>query len=85
MKEGHVRATYVDNTTHGDYIIQEMKEAGVPAPEGVIFTQPSKMKMAQLLKQRMIEGVFHIPFDRETLDELNLEKYELKKTGMISF
>jgi len=80
-----VRAVYVDNTKHGDYIIQDMAEAGVPAPEGVTFTQPSKMEMAQLLKQRMVEGTFRMPFDRETLDEFNVEKYELTKTGKISF
>jgi len=80
-----VRAVYVDNTKHGDYIIQDMAEAGVPNPEGITFTQPSKMEMAQLLKQRMVEGAFRMPFDRETLDELNVEKYELTKTGKISF
>lgn len=78
-------AVYVDKTKHGDYIIQDMEEAGVPSPEGITFTQNTKMEMAQLLKQRMIEGTFRMPFDRETLDELNVEKYELTKTGKISF
>ena len=70
---------------HGDYIIQDMVEAGVPNPKGITFTQTTKMEMAQLMKQRMREGLFHMPFDRETLDELNVEKYELTKTGKISF
>ena len=80
-----VRAVYVDKTKHGDYIIEDMEEAGVPNPEGITFTQTSKMEMAQLLKQRMAEGAFRMPFDRETLDELNVERYELTKTGRISF
>ena len=62
-----------------------MVEAGVPNPKGIAFTQATKMEMAQLMKQRMREGLFHMPFDRETLDELNVEKYELTKTGKISF
>ena len=41
--------------------------------------------MAQLLKQRMTEATLRIPFHRETLDELNVEKYELTKTGRITF
>ena len=69
----------------GNYIIQDMEEAGVPHPKGITFTQNTKMEMAQLLKQRMSEGTFRMPFDRETLDELNVEKYELTKTGKISF
>ena len=80
-----IHAVYVDNTKHGDYIIQDMVEAGVPNPKGIAFTQATKMEMAQLMKQRMREGLFHMPFDRETLDELNVEKYELTKTGKISF
>jgi hypothetical protein len=43
------------------------------------------MEMAQLLKQRMIESKFKMPYDRDLLDELNIEKYELTKTGKISF
>ena len=80
-----VWSVYVDKTKHGDYIIQDMRDAGIPNPEGITFTQDTKQEMAQILKQRMIEGLFHMPFDRESLDELNVEKYELTKTGKISF
>lgn len=79
-----IHAVYIDNTKHGDYIIQDFHEAGVPESKGVTFTQNTKQEMAQLLKQRMAEGVFHMPFDRETLDELNVERYELTKTGKIT-
>ena len=33
----------------------------------------------------MIENTFRMPYDRETIDELNIEKYEFTKTGKISF
>jgi len=48
-----LQAVYVDKTKHGDYIVQDMVDAGVPNPTGITFTQDSKMEMAQLLKQRM--------------------------------
>jgi len=80
-----VEAAYVDKTKHGDYIVEDMREAGLRQAEGVTFTQASKQEMAQLLKQRMTEGLLRMPFDRDTLDELNAEKYELTKTGRIAF
>ena len=80
-----IHAVYIDNTRHGDYIVQDFQEAGVPEAEGVTFTMNSKQEMAQLLRQRMAEGNLHTPFDRSLLDELNVEKYELTKTGKILF
>lgn len=80
-----IHATYVDNTRHGDYLIGDMAEAGVPNPEGVNFTVDSKMEMAQLLKQQMQQGPLRVPYDQELLDELNNQRYELTKTGKITF
>jgi len=79
-----IRATYVDSTKHGDYIIRDMEEAGVPNPRGVFFTQEVKQEAAQILKQRLAEGKLKLPYDRGLLDELNVEQYELTKTGRIS-
>ena len=78
-------ATYVDKTKHGDYIIEDMRDAGLRRVEGINFTQNIKQEMAQLMRQRMREGRFQMPFNREILDELNVEKYELTKTGKITF
>jgi len=33
----------------------------------------------------MHEGLLKIPYDRDLLDELNAERYELTKTGKIAF
>jgi len=80
-----IHAAYIDKTKHGDYIIEDFREAGVTKAEGVTFTQNTKMEMAQLLKQRMTEGALRIPYDRSLLDELNIEQYELTKTGKITY
>ena len=80
-----IQAVYVDKTKHGDYIIQDFQDAGVREADGITFTLHTKQEMAQLLKQRMAENAFHMPYDRETLDELNVERYELTKTGKIAF
>ena len=80
----NIHAVNVDNTKHGDYIIQHIIEAGVPETKGVTFTQNSKQEMAQILKQRMTEGTLSIPYDRTLLDELNTQRYTLTKTGRIA-
>lgn len=80
-----IESVYVDKTKHGDYIISDMRDAGVAQSEGVNFTLESKQEMAQLLKQRMGEGLLRVPFEREIIDELNVERYELTKTGRIAF
>jgi hypothetical protein len=41
--------------------------------------------MAQLLRQRLQNGVLRIHYDRILLDELNAEQYELTKTGKITY
>jgi phage FluMu gp28-like protein len=79
-----IHAVHIDNTKHGDYIVQDFREAGVPQAEGVTFTQNSKMHMAQTLKQRLTEHTLKIPYDRVLLDELNTEQYEYTKTGKIT-
>jgi hypothetical protein len=78
-----IHATYVDNTKQGDYIIRDMTEAGAPNPKGIIFTQDSKQEMAQILRQRLAENRLRLPYDRSLLDELNVEQYQLTKTGRV--
>jgi len=80
-----VLSVYIDKTKHGDYIIEDFHEAGVPEAEGINFTLQTKQEMAQLMKQRMREGLLRIPYDRQLLDELNVERYQLTKTGHIVF
>jgi phage FluMu gp28-like protein len=80
-----IHATYIDSTKHGDYIVEDMKGAGVANPKGIFFTVKSKQEMAQILRQRMSGGGLRIPYDRDLLDELNVENYQLTKTGRITY
>lgn len=52
----------------------------------------AKEKMATNLKQRMIDGTFKVPYvpvrstrDVDLMAELNVERFELRKTGDIAF
>jgi len=88
----NVNAVYADVTGVGDYIVEDMVRSGVRATTGVKFTVQSKEEMATILRETMKQGRMKIPYEpvrrREDIDlcsELNVEKYELMKTGHIKF
>lgn len=85
------RKIHVDVTGVGEYICEDMENAGIKNVEGVKFTLPRKQEMASLLKQRMLEGQFRFPYftwekpyRSDYPSELNVERYQLNKDGTIS-
>ncbi|MFB3887971.1 MAG: terminase large subunit domain-containing protein [Candidatus Bathyarchaeia archaeon] len=75
----------VDQTGIGDYITEDMQNAGITQTQGVKFTQETKQEMAQWLKTTMTEKRLHIPYDNQLIPELNIEHYELTKDGKTRF
>jgi hypothetical protein len=76
----------------GDYITEDMANAGIENVEGVTFTLPRKQEMASLLKQRMLEGKYRFPYitwekpyRSDYPSELNVERFQLRKDGSITF
>ena len=87
-----VNGVYADVTGVGDYIVEDMVRSGVGATMGIKFTVQSKEEMATILRETMKQGRMKIPYEpvrrREDIDlcsELNVEKFELMKTGHIKF
>jgi phage FluMu gp28-like protein len=80
-----INKVLVDMSGVGDYIVEDMVNAGIRQTEGVKFTQETKEKMAQWLKQCMIEKKLKIPYDSDLIAELNIERFELTKDGKIKF
>jgi len=80
-----INKVLVDMTGVGDYIVEDMINAGVTETEGVKFTQESKEKMATFLKQCMVENKLKTPYDSDLIAELNIERFELTKDGKIKF
>jgi len=87
-----VRLVAADVTGVGDYIVEDMRKSGIPHVEPVLFTVRSKEMIATILREKMRKGEFKIPYTpAKTLQqvdltaELNVEKYELAKTGHIKF
>lgn len=88
-----VSAVYCDITGVGQYIVEDMQRAGVPNVTGITFTVRTKEDMATVLKEKMRRGELKIPYtpvkhpstDLDLISELNVEKFELAKTGHIKF
>jgi phage FluMu gp28-like protein len=75
----------VDQTGIGDYITEDMQNAGITNTQGIKFTQETKQEIAQHLKHAMTEKRLHIPYDSNLIAELNTERYELTKDGKTRF
>jgi phage FluMu gp28-like protein len=87
-----VRAVYADVTGVGNYIVEDMVRSGIQSVTGVTFTVQSKEEMATILREKMRSGEVRIPYvpanrleDVDMTAELNIEKYELMKTGHLRF
>jgi phage FluMu gp28-like protein len=80
-----VHRVCVDQTGVGEYITEDMKNAGIQNVEGVMFTEQRKEELATALKEKMLRDEFKLPYDRALINELNVERYELTKTGRIKF
>ena len=84
-KLGHVQKVLVDQTGVGDYIVEDMQKGGIPNVEGITLTLPTKQEILGHLKQLMQNQLFTYPFDVNLTSELNVERFELTKTGQIQF
>jgi phage FluMu gp28-like protein len=80
-----INKVLVDMTGVGDYIVEDMANAGMTGVEGVKFTQETKEHLATYLKQCMTEKRLKIPYDSELIAELNIERFELTKEGKTKF
>jgi phage FluMu gp28-like protein len=81
-----------DITGVGGYIVEDMVRGGINGVNGITFTIQSKEEMATILREKMRNQEIKIPYvptrridEVELTSELNIEKYELLKTGHLRF
>ena len=89
---GSFQKVRVDFTKEGPSIISDMEYSGIKNAEGVHFTVARKSEMATLLRQRMISQklfypllTWEKPYRGDICNELNIERFELRKDGAINF
>ncbi len=87
-----IRAVYADITGVGNYIVEDMFRSGIQNVTGITFTVQSKEEMATIMREKMRNAEVKIPYvpsrkleDIDLTAELNIEKYELMKTGHLRF
>jgi phage FluMu gp28-like protein len=82
----YVEQVLVDRTGVGEYITEEMKNAKIRSTiEGVMLSVPSKQEVFGYMKNLMEQQALALYYDRDLITEINVERYELTKTGQIQF
>ena len=78
----------VDQTGVGEYVVEDMKRAGIKSTypvEGMMLTVPSKQEILSHMKQLMQTESLSLYYDPDLIAQINVERYELMKTGQIQF
>jgi phage FluMu gp28-like protein len=82
----NVEKVLVDRTGVGEYIVEDMQSAGIRSTvEGEMLTVPSKEKILGHMKQLMQTEALSLYYDAELIAQINVERYDLTKTGQIQF
>jgi len=85
-KLNRVEKTLCDQTGVGEYIVEDMKEARIRSTlQGITLTLPSKQEMLSHMKQLMQTKGLALYYDADLIAEINVETFELTKTGQIQF
>lgn len=74
----------IDQTGVGESFLDEAKKS-VANVEGIVLSLPVKQDVMNYLKLMMQEKRLLIPYQLELANELNVERFELTKSGQIQF
>ena len=74
----------VDQTGVGEAVLEQAQKT-VPNVEGVVLTALQKQDILGYLKLTMQERRVLFPYELDFLQELNVERFELSKSGQIIF
>jgi phage FluMu gp28-like protein len=81
----HTIARILIDQTGSEYFVEDAKRALGGIVEGIMLSLPVKQEILGHLKQLMQNQLFTYPFDVNLTSELNVERFELTKTGQIQF
>ncbi|HZY93816.1 MAG TPA: hypothetical protein VFE98_03020 [Candidatus Bathyarchaeia archaeon] len=85
QKHDRVVRILIDQTGVGEVFVEEAAKAGLKNSEGVMLSLPQKQQIMVYLKKQMQEGKAAVFYDQDLINQLNLERYELTKTGQMQF
>ncbi len=79
-----IHKVLIDQTGVGESFLDEAKKS-VPNVEGLVLSLPAKQDVMNHLKMIMQANRLQIPYQLELVNELNVERFELTKTGQVQF
>jgi len=82
---GDLRRILIDQTGVGEVFVDEAVKEGLKNARGIVLSLPKKMEVMSYLRHLMEDGRVHTPFDLELFSEMNVEKFEVLKTGQIRY
>jgi phage FluMu gp28-like protein len=81
-----VEKVLVDRTGVGEYITEEMRNVHIHSTiEGVMLTVPSKQEILGHMKNLMETEHLGLYLDQDLISQINVERFEITKTGQIQF
>jgi phage FluMu gp28-like protein len=80
-----LRRIMIDQTGVGETFMEMARNAGVKNAVGISLSQPKKQDIMTFLKHCMQDGLVHIPYDMDFMNELNVERFDLEETGKLKF
>ena len=81
-----VEKVLVDQTGVGEYIVEEMKNTHIRSTiEGIMLSVPSKQEILGYMKLLMQTDALGLYYDADLIAEINVERFELTKTGQVQF
>ncbi|MBO0888421.1 hypothetical protein J2P12_04905 [Candidatus Bathyarchaeota archaeon] len=80
-----LRRIMIDQTGVGETFMSMTINSGLKNARGIMLSQPKKQDVMTFLKHCMEDGRVHIPYDREFINELNVERFELEQTGRLKY
>src|SRR6266567_8839988 len=80
-----LRRIMIDQTGVGETFMSMVNNSGLKNARGINLSQPTKQDIMTFLKHCMEDGLIHIPYDREFMNDLNVERFELQETGKLKY
>jgi phage FluMu gp28-like protein len=80
-----LRRILIDQTGVGEVFVEDVVRAGLKNARGIMLSGPKKQDVMNYLKQSMEDGRLLYPFDREFINEMNGERFQVMETGQIKF
>ncbi len=75
----------IDQTGVGDVFVEETIRSGLKNAMGTMLTLPMKQQILVYMKKQMEEGKVLISYDTGFINEINVERFKLTKTGQMEF